>query len=229
MGKRSPHMQDFRRHLINAIRLNGDRKERYAELTDDRSLPFSIQLIVWQKLSLPVAWYFDHVGDQYQQKGVPFIKAEMADFDTVPEFSATYPPGIDYWEPFEKHPVNALKQSIRRALVKNDFDAVFELCDLALVELSVQVHLHCCLRYILESIRKSAFLVRYHQSLSIQLGVEPPTRYVRQFIQAHLWIIEQAQELDANAAIIQNAGVPFLFQDFPWIDLDWSFDYNEVA
>lgn len=212
-------MREFRRHLIDAIQLNVYRKELYAELTNDESLHVSIQIVVWEKLALPVAWYFDQIGDRFQRQGVPFIKAEMPDFSTVPEFAEEYPAGIDFTEPYKGIPLKSLKYAIKRANKQRNFQKVFDLCEFALMDLGMQEHLHCCLRYVLESIRKCAYEIHSHIALSRELKIEPPIRYTQQLIQAHLWIIEMARDLDIKAADIQNQGVPILFQDFPSIEI----------
>lgn len=216
-------MQEFRRHLIDAIRRSTARKPRYAALTNDESLPISIQLIVWEKLAIPVAWYFDHMGDRYQRQGIPFIRAEMVEGRDIPPFAETYPPGIPYWEPAKRYSMNSLARSIRRATRAKDFERVFQLCEFALLDLSTQVHVNCCVRHLLESVRRVATLVEHHERQCSQLGIKPPTTYSQQLIMAHLWVMEQAEDLDRRAAVIQNAGVPILFQDLPFIDLGGDF------
>ena len=89
-------MQEFKRHLQEAINLNTERMPLYSELTNGDSLRYSKKLISDERMALWWAWIFDRVGDKYQAKGVPFMKAEFVEMSLVPEFSNCYPSNINY-------------------------------------------------------------------------------------------------------------------------------------
>ena len=89
-------MQNFSRHLKEAICLNLERMPRYAALTGDKSIPFSKKLIRSEKTALLGSWIFDSIGDKLQAKGVPYMKEEFVEISLVHDFSAHYPKEINF-------------------------------------------------------------------------------------------------------------------------------------
>jgi len=56
-------MNDCSRHLKEAIDLNTIRSPLYAKLSNGDTIPFSEQLIRYEKLALQGAWIFDWIGE----------------------------------------------------------------------------------------------------------------------------------------------------------------------
>ncbi len=192
----------------------------YGALTGGKSIPFSKKLIRYEKWALWGAWYFDWVGDRYQKKGIPYMKAEFVEMSLTPEFSNNYPEEIDYSVPLQPVKLNSFSYELKGLIRKKDFEGLVSVCEEYLELLDQQPHVYCMLRHVVESLCRIAYLVPIHQSKCEQIEMKTPFAYSLFLIKTHRWALKASKELDEAASFIQIAGVPFLFQDLPKIDLE---------
>jgi len=217
-------MQEFKRHLQEAINLNTERMPLYSELTNGDSLRYSKKLISDERMALWWAWIFDRVGDKYQAKGVPFMKAEFVEMSLVPEFSNCYPSNINYQIALQKVEIKNFSSQLKNEIKKDKFESIIQTCNEFLDDLHKQPHVYCMLRHVIESLRRIAYLIPVHQKKCDQLNLSFPIIYSVILLKIHRLVLGRSKELDEAIAPIQIAGVPFLFQDLPPIDLglEWE-------
>ncbi len=213
-------MNELRKHLEDAIRINTTRLPLYASLTNEASTPFSKQLIRYEKWACLGSGLFDRKGNEWQEKGIPFIKAEFIDMSQTPEFQDTYPNHIAFAHGITILNTKAYRKSLGKALDHDGFEMVFHAAQQFLTLLNEQPAYYCMLRHLLESIRRIAFTTPLHQEKAHALGFSFPLRPARQLIKIHLTMLARAQTFDEDIAFIQQQGIPFIYQDLPHIGLD---------
>ncbi len=73
----------FYRHLADAIDINQARKPAYAAATDGRSTGLSNRLIWFERLSLPVARYFDVRARRFNRRGIGVVRNDFVSMDRI--------------------------------------------------------------------------------------------------------------------------------------------------
>ncbi|RME72240.1 MAG: hypothetical protein D6776_09105 [Planctomycetota bacterium] len=76
-------MGAFRRHLVDAIAVNRDRKPRYGRRSRGRSRRFSDLLIGFEYGCLPFAWWLDRAARPWQRRGVPVLEDDLMPMDAI--------------------------------------------------------------------------------------------------------------------------------------------------
>lgn len=213
-------MQDLSRHLKEAIAINTERLPPYASLSDGASIPFSKKMIRYEKLSLWGAWYFDWIGDYYQERGIPYMKSEFIEMSLTPDFSPYYPPDIDFTKPLKPINIQPFSKTLKTLIRQKDYEKMVDVCHQVLHDLAEQPHVYCMLRHIVESFRRIAYLIPFHEANCQKLQIKAPTGYSIFLLKTHRWVLGQSKKMDEAIAPIQLAGVPILFQDLPHIDLE---------
>lgn len=213
-------MAEMRRHLLEAIALNKERKERYAKLTGGKSIRYSNILIWSERLALISALFFDLIGNYYQRRGVKFIQAAFVEMSLAPVFQERYPAEINYQTALELVSTKPLHQLISKQLKNNDFQGVVDSCNYYLEILSTQPAYYCMLRHLIESIRRIAFLQPLHAKKCKDLDIRTPIRTTKFLLRSHLLLLNPGEKFDLKIASIQQTGVPILYQDLPPIGLE---------
>lgn len=212
-------MDDFTIHIKEAIELNKFRLPLYASLTNNRSIKYSKKLIRNEYMVLPFAYLYDRIGNYYQKKGIPYLKDEFVDIAEVLSFSEKYPLDVVNDKPIRQINLTPFRKKVRDFLKRKDYEAIVDLCTLFIHELDEQPMYYCMLKYVIESIRKIAYLIPIHENSCQTIGIGSPTKYSRFLLRMHFMMLKRAKKLDVDVAPIQEAGVPFLFQDLPTIPL----------
>jgi len=217
-------MQDLSRHLKEAIEINKARMPKYGELSEGATITYSKKLIRLEKIALWGAWYFDKRGDALQKLGIPYLKAEFIEMSLTPEFSSSYPEGINYKRPIQKINIHPFSETINADLKSKNYLGITSLCETLLEKLKEQEHVYCMTRHLVESLGRIAYLIPLHQVRCQIVEVKDPTKYSHFLLQVHHWALNQAMLMDESIATIQNKGIPFLYQDFPKIEIRSSYD-----
>lgn len=211
-------MKHLRRHLREAIALNRTRRPLYAHLSEGATRKYTARLIFFEKMALIPAWYFDWKGDWYQRRGVPFIKEDFVEMALTPVFAPLYPAGMDYAAPLKTVDLFFFKKTLKSNAKSCNFKQIVLICQQLLRELQKQPHLYCMLRHLVESIHRVAHLAPLHAERCEKLGLPLTVEHSRRLIRAHIWLLGAAKRMDEQVAVIQNKGIPFLYQDLPAIE-----------
>jgi len=222
-------MQEFTKHIKEAIQLNSSRLEKYAQLTDNKSVKYSMRLIKYEKLILLSAPLVDLIGDRFQKKGLPFISEEFVDMNLVKDFSPTFPESINYQQKLRKLDFSVYLKPLKAAYTRRSYADVLQFSQLLLVELQSQAHVYCMTRHIIESIHRIAFLIPLHQEKSKILGIKGPEFYSWILINSHLKLVKLSVNFDEELAFIQESGVPFIWQDLPSINTINSYTVSNTS
>lgn len=217
-------MQNLTRHLKEAIAINTERMPRYGAVSNGETIPFSKELIRYEKIALLGSWFFDRKGDALQAQGIPYLKAEFVEMSTVPAFSSTYPENVDYTRAINIINFQSYTKDLKQQFDKNNYSAIVTSSQYLLSALAQQEHVYCMTRHLVESIARIAFLIPLHQEKCDALNITSPTNYSVILLKSHYWLIERAAQFDEAVALIQNKGIPFLYQDLPSIEIEGSYD-----
>lgn len=71
------NMGTFYRHIKEAIALNSERRPRYAKMSKGKTKTLSNTLILFERLCLPIALYFDLKGRSYNRKNINIISEDF--------------------------------------------------------------------------------------------------------------------------------------------------------
>lgn len=161
----------FTVHLLDAIRINQQRREIYAAVTQGRSRRLSSALIWFERLCLPVSVWIDHRAKPFNAQGISIVSddfidmAEIAPADTPPRFTGQA--SADDLRQVRRN-LSDLSGRLTDAMRSADFEAAAGACEWALdgiedLEEASATH-HAMSRHIVESIGLAAVnALRYHR------------------------------------------------------------------
>jgi len=201
-------------HLKEAIKINKERKELYGALTQGESRKISRRLILFEKASLPVAYYLDRKAKKYQRRGINLFCNEMISMDLTPPFrSLETVPSHSYL----KISASRMKRVIKEAYKIGGLLAVQDETAKILHQLESVPAYHCMVRHFIESIHLLAqngprYDLDYERWIG---GSSYPSRLIWKFIKLHLRSLSLMDKLDRQAAPFQQRGLPILCQDIP--------------
>lgn len=72
-------------HIKEAIQINKLRKVKYSALSNGKTKSLSSVLITSEKLTLPIAKYYDRKGEMYNDNGIMVVKEDFVDMN-LPDF-----------------------------------------------------------------------------------------------------------------------------------------------
>lgn len=203
------------RHLTEAIEINTRRKAAYALLTDGASKSISNKLIKMENELLWGARLGDFVAGHWRRAGVPLLCADVVEMSETPGFKA---------RSLDRSPLSSITlrpssivQTIKTFVNQEQFVALEEWAHLQVLSLESEKRAYCLTRHFLESVRRAAGLVPYYQQLSQQKNLSDPTWVSKKFIKDQAELLILAYQIDQEAWLIQNKGVPIICQDVPEI------------
>lgn len=77
-------MPGFASHIKEAIEINRKRKHYYSKVSNGRTRSLSNILIGLERLSLPLAKYYDLKGKKFNRKGIGIVREDFAEMDLRP-------------------------------------------------------------------------------------------------------------------------------------------------
>jgi hypothetical protein len=202
-------------HLMEAIKINFQRRKLYARLTKGRSKKISNLMIGFEILSLPTALWLDQEGKKWQKKGIPLMVHEFISMEETPPFREDIPFAFEKLLHLPQFDTDILIQDLKTLFQQNDYPQLIQRCQKALLEISSWPHLHCMLRHILESLIRTTNLSLKHQERAKELNLNFNTKACTHLINGHIQAIPGSHLLDRMAFPLQNDGVPIIFQDVP--------------
>lgn len=205
----------FQQHLKDAIALNTERKPLYSALTAGASEKLSDQLVQSEQLGLSLAKGVDQKAVPFQQVGVGIVCDDFVSMSLVPEFKDTFDTPPPPLSEYEKVDGAVLKASLKSAYDSGGFAQLATELQKQSATLAATPSYNCMTRHLLDSLLRIATYAPVHDVQATQAGLASTLPLSEEMFNLHLLTIEQAAQLDADAAPIQASGVPFLCQDVP--------------
>lgn len=208
----------LREHLKDAIRLNKERLDKYANLTNNQSIKVSKSLIRLERLSILITAPLDWKSSRYQREGIPLLCLDFIDMDETPEFSdSLIIPSMKYSE-VPRLNVKAIKKRLKTSL-KVGVQSFIKVIDKEIASLEHYPNYNCMARHLFESLGRSAHLIKFYEDASRRRGLKSPKKILKRNIRLQIFSLGLFHKLDRRAASIQERGVPILCNDVPAIPL----------
>lgn len=210
----SSHMGCFKEHLVDAIKINRIKKQKYAKLSQNQSLKISKKLIRNEFLLLPVAKIIDSLAKKYQRQGINVVCDDFVSMDVISEEVSLKRP-LDYT--YFKIPHKKWKSSLNRLYRKGELSVLKERLHSYIKKLNEKPEINCMYKHILES----AYLITSNAIKFDALAKEKQTRspmcLSRFMLKAHLMSLGFAKRLDTRAYPLQKKGIGIICDDVPQI------------
>ena len=134
-------MDGFAHHLREAMKVNGERRSVYSEITEGKSRRLSGLLIASERLLLPTAMFYDARAARFNRQGIAVVAGDFVPMEGLP--AATTPPVYSERAPQEeiedvRRDLKGLRRSVRRHARTHNYAAVGEDCARALAMLSAR-------------------------------------------------------------------------------------------
>ncbi len=212
----------FSDHIRESISVNSLRKPIYSKFTNGRSDKIFTELILGERLTLPVAMFYDFRAQSFQKKGTPLFCKEFKSMNKTPTFRTDHFVPLTYkYSPFD---YKTVRHDILKAISIKDMEAIKLITLEAIDELKNAPDYHCMTRHFLESIYRFAYFLpkqiesaRDHQ-LSSPLGIS------FEVMKLHAISLNTLAHIDDLSAPIQAEGIPILCSELPNL-MD---DLNEI-
>lgn len=222
----------FATHIKEAIEINKERREKYRHLYGDGPAKVMSRLIMFEKLILISANWYDLRARKYHRHDIPILCHDLVPMDLTPEFSFTkVPAAIKLPEiDFQK-----LKKELKKNLKRSNPN--LEKADRLLVDalnvLKEEPRAFCLSRHFLESMLRAVRLIPHYEKHFSKLNMNDdleinirPERLSLGFLNTHLIGFGEMERIDRKAFIYQRQGIPLLCQDVPHIPTNEYLDYN---
>jgi hypothetical protein len=213
MSTARPAVGPFELHLREAIELNLARAPLYAELTQGASRPISRSLILYERLLLPVARWYDRRAWRYHAAGVPLLDELFVPMDRTPEWLGYRPP-VPAW-PALRPAGWTIGRQISDRFRRDGFAGAAAEIERQLEALDAEPSYHGMLRHLLESTLRIASLAPLHDRLARERGLPSPLHISTQLFRLHVWGCVSATRMDRRAVPLQARGVAIIVQDVP--------------
>ncbi|MFK7825927.1 MAG: hypothetical protein AB8G05_17370 [Oligoflexales bacterium] len=210
----------FTKHLREAIDLNKDRRELYAQQSGGTSRKVSNTLIWFERLTWVSAKWFDWRAKLWQEQGVPLMCSEFVSMALSPSLSDSLVP---HGDPKQSLDTYGLISSLN-ANLSNSYSELLNTVILAIREIESEPHYHCMQRHLLESIGRSAKLAPVYEKMSLEKGIKAPTFLIKKFLRLQIWGIKLGKYLDSMAQPLQKQGLGIICDDVPRIPLDFGIE-----
>lgn len=208
----------FYLHLKEAIHINQQRKPLYLQQTQGKSAAVSRLLIMSEKMSLPIAHYFDWRARKLNQQGIAIVAEDFVPMDDIlpPDTSPLYPQcAAPTHIKAAQQLVKSFNRQVKTVLNSYDFGAACATIEDALqqieqIEHNAQAHF-AMLKHLLESIGFAA--VNAIEYAHASQGAS--RRLSRQLVKIQLTGLPIAIKVDAQAQKIHQLGVGIVVNDVP--------------
>jgi hypothetical protein len=205
-------------HLKEAIALNKERRELYAEHTEKRSRQISDLLIFSEQLSLVAALPLEKLEQPLRKEGITILCDNLVPMSGAPEFFLNRDP-----EPlsfYSKEKVFYYRRDLLKAWQAHDYGRLYRETVARIDALKEAQDYHCMARHLLESIARAAALAPHHLRQAEQKNLKARARQIIDtFIRLQIEALAFGKTLDEKAAPLQAEGAPLLCNDVPVIEV----------
>jgi hypothetical protein len=226
-------MDGFYAHLADAIALNKSRRATYAQLTDGCSKSLSSRLINLERITLPIALYFDWRARKFNRAGIPIIIDDFISMEKVLPPSEA-PRFRGQMSDASAAQLCRLLKSTRTELSAAVREAAFERAAEKTYRLLVEVEelehsseaLLCMTRHLIESLGFGAL----NATRFAQLSEGKTVRLSKAFLAVQLFGIgASAVALDRRAQAIHKLGAGILQNDVPSIPFRERWERGSIS
>lgn len=204
-------------HVLDAIKSNSKRANKYSELSNGRSNYLTSLLIGAEVVSVPILKYFDSISINYRKAGIPLLCDDVVSMKDIDPMQGDYLIPESVAEMQTKNETREIKSLLLESY-KNGGMVELELTANSLVEnLMEHPNFNCMTRHIIESIRRSAGLSNGYSSQASELGLPDPENISYNFIKLQIATLDLARMLDNLAHPMQIDGIGMICRDIPYI------------
>ena len=211
-------------HLKEAIALNSERRDRYANLTEGKSIEVSNKLIGMEKTTLLMMklpfWNFDKLLGSFEQYGLQPTCDTFISMKTVTAFDSQFPQGA----PTENTALvdtKKIRQTLESALESRNASDLKDKLQETYEQMMTEPRLNCMSRHIIEStLRIATLFPNWNSKIQDHNDKEKFEKIVFRLLKNHIFALKSAEQLDELARPIQLAGVPIICQDVPAIHFE---------
>lgn len=211
----------FRDHMKDAIKINTERMQRYADLSQGKSLEISEKLINFEKRLLFFSYTFanyDYVSGRYEKYGVNITCDDYVSMSTVTVFNEFWPQGVPELSNYVDFNIKAAKKKLYKAYFDNeDLKPVLDEALELLKTIEKEPRFNCMVRHALESIARIAIMAPRQEEALSKVNLFGAMALAREMAYGHIFMLDNFHELDQMAAPLSAQGLPILCQDIPII------------
>lgn len=210
-------MNYLTQHLLDAIKMNQERKPLYAKLSKGRSLKISRTLLFFEKLSLVSSYPLDNIAKYWQKRNVPVMVHEFIPMEETPNFKDRFEDSEGITIKLPALNTKLVQKQTEVYFKRFDYGGLFDYMDKIIEETKAYPKHMCMVRHILESVRRSAYLTEEHIKRADELNVRSPEKFCRYLLMNQIKIIHTSKLFDKWAHPLQKDGIPIIYQDVPYI------------
>jgi hypothetical protein len=214
----------MKEHLKEAIALNSERRDMYANLTEGKSIEVSNKLIGMEKTTLLMLrlpfWNFDKLLGSFDKYGLQPTCDTFISMKTVTTFDSEFLAG----PPSENTALidtKKIRQILETALETENVSVLKEKLLEQRAQLNTEPRLNCMSRHIIEStLRIATLFPNWILKMQDSKDKEKFEKIVFRLLKNHIFALKSAGQIDELARPIQLAGVPIICQDVPVIEFE---------
>lgn len=211
-------------HLKEAIALNTERRDMYANLTEGKSVEVSDKLIGMEKTTLLMLkfpfWNFDKLLGSFEKYGLQPTCDTFISIKTLTTFDSQFPQGA----PTENTALvdtKKIRQTLETAFETRNVSLLKEKLQDVHSQMSTEPRLNCMSRHIIEStLRIATLFPNWNSKIHDQNDKEKFEKIVFRLLKNHIFALKSAGQIDELSRPIQLAGVPIICQDVPAIGFE---------
>lgn len=205
------------KHLSDATKINRERASKYAELSDNKSLILSQELIAMERVAILGTLKLDYEAKKYLKNGIGVFHDDLIDMALTPNFSSHYPDNLAPREQIiykTRSIVKRWKTSIKQDDLQSIYDEAVNLVEVGELK---ETNQNCLTRHFVESIARSILNHEEHRKKALALGLKDPKEMLLKFLKLQVSSLIWTESLDKRAFKIQRENIPLFCNDVPAI------------
>lgn len=208
----------IKRHLVDATKINQERRPLYEALTNGESKRLSNELILMEKLALLIAGSLDQSAKEYIDHGVMIFEDDLVDMKYTPDFKERFE-NDQFPTSRISIDIKQLKKRWLKFIKAHDIDLLYQDTVSLLDEKELShTNQNCLTRHFVESIARFSKNLETHKINAAKNNLPDPSPHLISFIKVQIRSLSWAYSLDKRAYELQNKyGVPLFCQDVPVI------------
>lgn len=208
-------------HLKEAIALNTERRDMYANLTEGKSVEVSNKLIGMEKTTLLMLkfpfWNFDKLLGSFEKYDLQPTCDTFISMKTVTTFDSHFSQGAPA-ESTALVDTKRIRQILEAAIESQNVSLLKEKLQELHMQLNTEPRLNCMSRHVIEStLRIATLFPNWSSKIHDSNDKERFEKIVFRLLKNHVFALKSAGQIDELSRPIQLTGVPIICQDVPTI------------